>query len=138
MKYIHKFRVRFSDTDAYGIVHHSSFYNYFEEARFQFSADCLGFSEDMANKSAVKFPIIESSCIYKNPLRFSLDYYIVELGFRKLETSKLEFNFTIKDKNQKKRYAYGKTVHVIIDEQNKLCIDLPKWLDDKIKLLSNE
>lgn len=138
MKYIHEFRIRFGDTDAYGIVHHSNFYNYFEEARFQFSADYLGFSEDMANNSAVKFPIIESSCIYRNPLKFSLDYYIIELEFRIVESSKLEFKYVIKDINKKKKYAYGKTVHVIVDEQNKLCVDMPEWLDEKIKLLSNE
>ena len=134
MKYIYKFKVRFDDTDAYGIVHHSRYYNYFEEARFQFSADHLGFTEDMANGSNIKFPIIESHCVYKNPLKFSLDYYIIELEFKLLENSKLEFDFIIKDnKNQKKRYAYGKTIHVLIDEQNKLRLDLPQWFIDKIK-----
>lgn len=136
MKYIHQFRVRFSDTDAYGIVHHSKFYNYFEEARIHFSADYLGFSEDMANNSGIKFPVIESSCTYRNPLKFSLEYYVVEVEFENPKNPKLEFNFVITDKNRHKKYAYGKTVHVVVDASNKLCINLPKWLDDKIQLLN--
>ena len=66
MKYRYNFKIRFGDTDAYGIVHHRNYYNYFEEARFQFSADIFGFNVE----SDVKFPVIESSCIYKILLNF--------------------------------------------------------------------
>jgi acyl-CoA thioester hydrolase len=128
MKYRYNFKIRFGDTDAYGIVHHRNYYNYFEEARFQFSADIFGFNVE----SDVKFPVIESSCIYKNPLKFSLDYHILEVECRIIENAKLEFNYIIKDKTSKKKYAYGKTVHVFVNEKNKMCVEIPEWISKKL------
>lgn len=126
MKYSYEFRVRFGDTDAYGIVHHRNFYHYFEEARFQFSKDILGFDVE----SKVKFPLVESSCVYKNPLKFDLKYYFVEVECKTIHDAKIEFTYTIK--SGKKKYAYGKTVHVFVDENDQLCLELPEWLKDKI------
>jgi acyl-CoA thioester hydrolase len=126
MKYLYRFKVRFGDTDAYGIVHHRNYYNYFEEARFQFSNEILGFDVE----SKVKFPVIESACIYKNPLKFDLKYYGIELDCRLIHNSKIEFTYIIKD--DKKKYAQGKTVHVFVGQNNKMCLEIPKWLSSKI------
>ncbi len=126
MKYVYEFRVRFGDTDAYGIVHHRNFYNYFDEARFQFSKDVLGFDV----QSKIKFPLLESSCVYKNPLKFDLEYRTIELECKLIHNAKIEFTYVIK--SGKKRYAYGRTVHVYVDEEGKLCPQIPEWLIDKI------
>ena len=47
--------------------------------------------------------------------------------------SKLEFEYTLMDELCKKVYAYGKTVHVYIDEDNKFCLELPEWLIKRIE-----
>lgn len=128
MDYTYNFKVRFGDTDAYGIIHHSQYYHYFEGARFQFSADVLGFTEE----SKVKFPVIDSSCVYKNPLTFSLDNYVVKLTCTIINDVKLEFSYMIKDQALTKIYAYGKTTHVYLNEQGKLCVELPEWLRSRL------
>ena len=127
MKY--KIKIRFGDTDAYGIVHHRNYYQYFEEARFLFSRDIFGFEGD----TDIKFPLIESYCKYRNPIKFSLANYIVEIRCENIMHSKLEFEYTLMDELCKKVYAYGKTVHVYIDEHNKFCLELPEWLIKRIE-----
>ena len=45
-EFIYKTRVRFSDTDMYGIAHHASYFKLLEEARFQFVEEALELSLD--------------------------------------------------------------------------------------------
>lgn len=135
MKYIYKFKVRFSDTDMYGIVHHKNYYDYFDEARFNFAAEILKYNE----KIPIKFIVTEASCVYKNPLKFSVDFYILELECKIINNVKLEYTHVIKSEDRKIRYAYGKVTQAIVDENNKLCIEMPEWIKNKlVKWESNE
>lgn len=132
MKY--EFKIRFGDTDAYGIVHHRNFYHYFEEARFYFANVVFGF--DVTSK--IKFPLTESHCVYKIPLKFTLDTHMIDINCRSISNSKLEFEYRIMDMECKRVYAYGKTVHVYVDENDKLRLEFPKWLESKIETYMKE
>ena len=128
MKYIHKFKVRFSDTDMYGIVHHKNYYDYFDEARFNFASEILEYNEKMP----IKFIVTESNCVYKNPLKFSVDFYVLELECKIIKDIKLEYKHVIKSGDRKIRYAYGKVTQVIVDEHNKLCTEIPEYTKNKL------
>ena len=128
MKYIHKFKVRFSDTDMYGIVHHKNYYDYFDEARFNFASEILEYNEKMP----IKFIVTESNCVYKNPLKFSVDFYVLELECKIIKDIKLEYKHVIKSGDRKIRYAYGKVTQVIVDEHNKLCTEIPECIKNKL------
>ena len=129
MNYICRFKIRFSDTDAYGIVHHSAYYNYFEFARFLFSVDELGFDITMA--ATEKFPVIESSCQYRRPLKFTTQDYKASVSLKIIDETKLEFSYVILDESEKIKYAIGKTVHVYEDHQGKFSTEFPSFIKKK-------
>ncbi|MGI6256700.1 MAG: acyl-CoA thioesterase [Anaerovoracaceae bacterium] len=138
MKYTYNFSVRFRDTDAYGIVHHSNYFCYFEEARYNFSEKVLKLYEQGV-MTKLKFPVISAECIYKNALGYALEEYQVHLKFRILEGARIEFRYELLKENERKIYAKGRTVHAILNEEDKLCLQLPKSLQElKERISRNE
>jgi len=60
--------VRFSDTDAMGVVHFNRYYIFFEDGFIAFMK-ALGLHEDTRKKQIV-FPVVESHCKYDASARF--------------------------------------------------------------------
>ncbi|MDQ3312744.1 MAG: acyl-CoA thioesterase [Actinomycetota bacterium] len=65
----HTLRVRFAETDAMGIVHHSRYLPYLEAARVEFLRDA-GHPYDRLRDDGVDFAVVEAWLGYRRPLRF--------------------------------------------------------------------
>lgn len=133
MKYRYEVNVRFRDTDAYGIVHHSNFFCYFEEARYAFSKNILKFDKDMMDGESAKFPVLEAHCNYRHAVKYSGEQLYVDVKFRVVHESKIEFEYVLINENNKRVYATGKTVHAFIEDDNKLCLVIPDWFKKRIE-----
>lgn len=137
MKYIeyeYSFISRFSDTDSYGIVHHSKYYCYFEEARYHLSTNALGFGTNEVDGSEYRFPVLESSCKHLKPLKYNHIPYIVNVKFGIIKNVKIEFLYVIKDKNNIE-YAKGRTVHAFVKKDGSMCLDIAGWFGEKLKMV---
>lgn len=133
LEYKYKFSIRFRDTDSYGVIHHSNYFCYFEEARYHFAMQILKLYNENIKVNTIKFPVLEASCVYKHALTYEKDNFYVDLKFRTVNDSKLEFLYQIKSESDKKVYSTGRTVHAILNENDCLCLTIPKWLDAMIK-----
>lgn len=127
LTFSYPFSVRFSDTDAYGIVHHSKYYCYFEEARYALGVH-LNMRNLLAGREGVQFPVVYSSCQYRHPLVYDDKPAVVNLKCRVQAGCKIEFLYEIEKDNVV--YAKGSTVHAVT-EKGKLCIGTP-WLENLI------
>jgi acyl-CoA thioester hydrolase len=67
--YVHSLRVRFAETDAMGIVHHSRYLPYLEEARVEYLRD-LGHPYVELRAEGVDYAVLEAFVQYRQPLRF--------------------------------------------------------------------
>ena len=67
--FTHEIRVRFVETDAMGIVHHSNYLHYFEESRVAYLA-AIGHPFTEWRDEGLESPVLESFVTYKQPLRF--------------------------------------------------------------------
>lgn len=132
LEFVYPFKVRFSDTDAYGIVHHSRYYCYFEEARYEFTKQCLNLFSGYPEGNSLKFPVISSSCGYRRSLEYTLEEMYIRLRFRILDGCKVEFTYEVKKEGKSIIYAKGRTVHAIL-ENEKLCLTVPEWIKEKIR-----
>lgn len=65
----HDIRVRFVETDAMGIVHHSNYLHYFEEARVAYLAH-IGHPFTEWRDAGLESPVLESFLQYRQPCRF--------------------------------------------------------------------
>jgi acyl-CoA thioester hydrolase len=65
--YIHK--VNYYETDKMGIVHHSNYIRWFEDARLHF-LECAGYPYAEMEKDGIMIPVLSVSVSYKSAVTF--------------------------------------------------------------------
>ena len=133
MLYIHetKLTVRYAETDKMGIVHHSNYYIYFEEARTEFIKS-IGISYSEIEENNVLFPLIESKCKYIQSAKYE-DKLIIKTWIGELTPVKAAFNYLVIGENNKK-IAEGGTLHIFVNNAFKI-INLKKKYGELFKKL---
>ncbi len=74
--YVH--RVQYYETDKMGIVHHSNYIRWFEEARIDM-LDQLGIGFDKIEARGIMSPILSVNCQYLQPVRFGEEVVITSV-----------------------------------------------------------
>jgi len=112
--YSHKIRVRYAETDAMAVAHHSSYWLWFEEARVEFlNTNNINYSD--LEKQGFFLPVAESYCKYLTPAHFN-EVLIVNCFVTKIGGASVKIEYEIiNEKNQNVAKAY--TVHPIVNEQ---------------------
>lgn len=90
---IYRHKIQYYETDAQGIVHHSNYIRFMEEARIDFMEKC-GFGYDKMEQAGVWSPVIAVSCDYKSPTRYpqTVD---VEVKIAEMSALKVKIAYTI-------------------------------------------
>ena len=121
----HDIRVRFVETDAMGIVHHSNYLAYFEEARVAF-LDHLGHPFTEWRDAGLESPVLESFVQYRQPCTFAAVLTVhVSLAAVSRATFQMAYLLTARDEVR----APGVTVHGCTTLEGRPT-RLPTWLVD--------
>lgn len=134
-EYIHK--VKYYETDAMGITHHSNYVRWMEEARIEFM-DNFGYSYKKLESIGIASPVLGYSCEIKHSTKFDdivkIIPSVIEYNSVRL---KIEYTMFCNDK----LIAKGETNHCFTNQSglpirlNKECFEL----DEKLKLeLTND
>ena len=123
-----KIKVRYCETDQMGLVHHGSYINYFEEARISWISN-LGFSYSEMEKSGIILPVSKLNVSYLRPAYFD-DDLVVNVELAELPTSRLIFNYTIKNKD--KVVVTGTTVLAFLNKETKKPVRCPDYMLEKV------
>ena len=126
-----KIKVRYCETDQMGLVHHGSYINYFEEARIAWISN-LGFSYSEMEKSGIILPVSKLNVSYLRPTYFD-DVLVVSVELTEIPTSRLIFNYTIKNKDE--IVVTGTTVLAFLNKINKKPVRCPDYMLEKVKSL---
>jgi len=119
---IYKRKVNFYETDAQGVVHHSIYPRYFEEARGYY-LEKIGYPyERIRDEMGIEIVLIELSVRYKNPLFFGDEFYI---DFHISHMDRFIFSFDYLLKKNGKLLAKGKTVHTCLDRNTRKIVSIP-------------
>ncbi|MFQ9509920.1 MAG: acyl-CoA thioesterase [Lachnospiraceae bacterium] len=70
-----KRQAHYYETDKMGIIHHSNYIRWFEEARTSFLNEA-GFGYKEMENQGILIPVLSISCEYKSPVRFGDTVYI--------------------------------------------------------------
>lgn len=120
-----KVPVRFRDTDAYGIVHHSNYYCWMEESRFIFFDSFMKESIHCLKHVPYKFPVIESHCRYIKSVSYP-ETVNIEMVLTVRKSAKLRFDYIIYNcKREKCAEAY--TEHIYMNDE-KVLLNHPEEL----------
>ena len=92
--HVEHLRVRFSDTDAGGIVHHSNFFRWLEEARLGFLR-VIGVSYRTIEQDGIHFPLTACSAEFRRAMH-SEDEIEIALWLVGLTRVRLEFNYEVR------------------------------------------
>ncbi len=119
----HDIRVRFVETDAMGIVHHSNYVAYFEEARVAFLKH-VGHPFTEWRAAGLESPVLEAYVKYRRPLNFD-DLLTVHLKLADVTraTFQMAYLTTVGDTV----HATGVTVHGCVTTDGRPT-RLPAWL----------
>ncbi len=106
----HKIKVRYAETDQMGIVHHSNYIIYFEEARTALM-ESIGKPYHEMERDGILIVVIESYVKYIKPARFGDE---LEISVR-FERMGVKFRFYYEVFRGEEKIAEGYTTHVFTD-----------------------
>lgn len=87
-------RVEFRDTDAAGIMHFSTFFNYMEQAEHELlrSVGLSVLEQDHNAEGALTWPRVSAGCDFRQPLRFE-DEFEIEVSVERLGEKSVTYAF---------------------------------------------
>ena len=112
------YRVKFYDTDTFGVVHHSNYIRWFETGRVEFLRE-LGIDLNELMNDGILFPIIEIGAKFHAPARFD-DELEIETTAEALTKAKMKFVYKIRRCGEEKVLAEGASTNVFTND-GKIC-----------------
>jgi acyl-CoA thioester hydrolase len=122
--FVHAIRVRFAETDAMGIVHHSRYLPYLEEARVAFLRE-IGHPYDAIRAEGIDMVVLEAFVQYRSPLRFD---EIVDVHVMLAESGRTTFQMAYVLTVAGQVRAAAVTVHGSITAADGRPTRSPDWL----------
>ena len=109
---IYRRRVHFYETDAQGVVHHSNYFRYLEEARDIFLRK-RGYPYSKLRDEGFEVVLLETRCVFKKPLYFD-DLFEIHLTPKEITRFTFSFDYKIFVNNELKATAYTK--HCVVKD----------------------
>ena len=123
-------RVRYSETDQMGIVHHSSYLVWFEVGRSDLCR-AKGFSyREMEEQDNALMVVAETYCRYKSPAYYE-DVLTVRTMVGEIRSRSLRFNYEIFRGIDDVLVAEGETLHLVTDKDKKVR-SLPEFYRERL------
>ncbi|MGI6007439.1 MAG: acyl-CoA thioesterase [Ruminococcus sp.] len=129
-------KVQYYETDKMGIVHHSNYIRWFEEARTDYMEQLGAGYEEMEAEGVVS-PVLEVSCKYKTMARFPERF---QISVRMLEFNgiRMKLGYEVRDVASQEIRCTGETSHCFLNETYhpvSLKKSYPQWYERLIKAL---
>lgn len=125
-EFSHDIRVRFVETDAMAIVHHSNYLAYFEETRVAFLA-AIGHPFTEWRSEGLESPVLESFVQYRQPCRFD-EVLTVHVALAAATRATFQMSFLVVVAGQAR--TTGVTVHGCTTLAGRPT-RLPAWLTER-------
>jgi acyl-CoA thioester hydrolase len=122
-EFAHRLRVRFAETDAMGIVHHSRYLPMLEEARVAYLRH-IGHPYSEVRAEGVEMNVLEAWCRYRKPLEFDevVDVHVRVAG---VERASFQMGYLLTVDGEVR--ATGVTAHGCVTPEGRPT-RLPAWL----------
>ena len=121
-------RVRFAETDAQGIAHHSVYLVWFELARIEYLERFRDGYPGLRD-SGIEALTTEVHVRYLAPARFD-DRLAIKVRARDLRGARFHFEYLVERDDEK--LADGWTAHACVDARTHRPTRVPGWLADEI------
>jgi acyl-CoA thioester hydrolase len=123
-------RVRYAETDAMGIAHHSNYVIWLEMGRVAF-LDEMGFPYREVEKRGVLLVVTQVGVKYRRPAVFD-DEIILTTRLGALKSRLVRFEYAIERTSDNALLAEGFTEHIATDFE-KRTVPIPQYLRDVLE-----
>lgn len=121
--------VRFSETDAMGVIWHGNYLKYFEDAREYFGLEYGMVYLDLYHKGYFT-PIVKSQIDHKNSVNYGQKIKVIA-RLEKKDSAKIVFHYEVINLATNKLAAKGSTVQVFLGvESNSLELIKPSFISE--------
>jgi acyl-CoA thioester hydrolase len=125
-------KANYYETDQMGIIHHSNYIRWFEEARVDFMEQ-IGFGYDEATLKGLDFALTGLSCEYKSMVRFG-ETVEIKAYITQLKNARMFVSYEIRDVKTGELRTTGETKHCFFDSAKKRPVPLKKALPELYEL----
>ncbi|HHZ66001.1 MAG TPA: acyl-CoA thioesterase [Flavobacteriales bacterium] len=120
-----KVKVRYSETDAIGVVWHGNYLRYFEDGREAFGEKYgLEYLEIYTNDFIV--PLVQINCDFLSPLKYG-EAVLVETKLVNTKAAKIIFEYNIYRESDNKKVAAGSSTQVFVTKAGEFSITVPEF-----------
>lgn len=121
-------RVQYYETDRMGIVHHSNYIRWFEEARTDFLRQNGIVYADL-ERDGIMIPVVNVSCRFRVPARYD-ERILITTTPTAYNGARLDFSYEIRSESGT-LLAAGTSEHCFMDAQRWIPINLKRKLPDR-------
>lgn len=114
--YMH--HAKYYETDQMGIVHHSNYIRWMEEARIELMRQ-VGISYRDMEEAGVISPVVSVSCEYKNMVRFD-DCVEIRVKVAKYNGVRLDLEYEMTDAGTGALCTVGKSTNCFLDRDGRI------------------
>ncbi|MGC8796431.1 MAG: acyl-CoA thioesterase [Thermodesulfovibrio sp.] len=122
-------RVKYADTDNFGIVYYGNYAIFFEKARTEYLRK-RGFTYKELENKGYHLPVVEFHVKYYKPARYD-DLLFIKTSIKSLKSRGIVFHYEVLKEGEK--IAEGFTYHICVNNENKP-VTLPHSF---VKILKN-
>ena len=115
--HIYERKINYYETDKMGIVHHSNYIRFFEEARCNLLDTC-GLPYDVMEKNGIMSPVLGISCKYKQHVTYG-DTIKIETYIKDFTGVKFTVAYEIYNKETNSLCVTGESNHCFTDSNLK-------------------
>ena len=113
MTYQYIRKAHYHETDKMGIIHHTNYIKWFEEARIEMMNQ-IGTPFKEIEDRGVTSPILHLECDYKNMVRFD-DEVTVNISMKSYSGVKFSVEYLLTDQTGEKIYVTGLSNHCFVN-----------------------
>ncbi len=129
-------KINYYETDRMGVVHHSNYIRYLEEARCYFLEN-IGIPFEVLEENGITIPVLGVNCNYKYHVTFG-DTLQIRVFIKEYTGVRMTVGYDVKEKETGKVVIVAETKHCFTDKSLKpinLKKYAPKFSDKFISLM---
>lgn len=108
-------KVFYYETDRMGIVHHSNYIRWLEEARIDY-LEQIGLPYDRMEQEGIMIPVLSVAVEYKKPFRFG-DIFQIEIRLVQFSGLKFAMEYDMFNRETGELCASARSAHAFVDKR---------------------
>ena len=109
MAFTYEREINYYETDKMGIVHHSNYIRFLEEARCAWLRS-IGIPYDMLEENGITIPVLGVECDYKHHVTYG-DTIAIELNIEEYNGVRMNVKYMVTNKKTGETVLIGRTKH---------------------------